>query len=730
MYLRQCRIENIGDPCRHTWDFSDECGAIRGWSMLDGGGQGENTLVLKLIGICLGAGTHFPRLAEEILALREGRERSGYFGVILQPDPPGYGKTRKRKEIRIGYEILPGGEIRPSPARDAHPPGTRALTKGFNDLMSPLGYFAYGYNAQREYAVYEDLDPAQVPRLRSSRFGSLFDNDFPLTHPTDWLLRQYRNATRHNSKKAERLYNVSLSLIAGVLHNIKSFHWDEKDILLVDGPSGSFPITSLPRRTLLLIAFLIDLVRQMADSKRTIEDFNLCEGILCIDHFERLFCSPEECESWITAVSGLFPNMQFIASCYDQGISSRVGSLRYETVPSPSARPDVFRWISVPPSRSKFIRQKRNIFLKIRFTKGGRASKESVVLIDVDSTIPNLALMKLSRYYKNRGRDVILARDSAQQCDSRSVFASCIFRQSNTDAKIEQLKRMHGEHIRIGGSGIDLSLRLPDEIESLMPDYDLYPGMDYGMGFLTRGCPHDCQFCVVPVKEGPLRMAARIDDILPPGRKKLVLLDDNLLAYPEVNAILREMIDKNLQVNFNQTLDIRYLDPENARLLQMTDSRNYTFTKRMYYFGMNSSGLIPVVEEKIRLLNRLRRSEIMFICMYGYNTTLSDDIKRFSFLQRLGVSPFVQEFQPISGMPVPVVENYFDIEIDPLLTIYFRQNGRNFERFLKWVSRRYAEAFGELHMPLVDLIFKYNNKQYKHRYIATLAGTRAVREIL
>lgn len=128
----------------------------------------------------------------------------------------------------------------------------------------------------------------------------------------------------------------------------------------------------------------------------------------------------------------------------------------------------------------------------------------------------------------------------------------------------------------------------------------------------------------------------------------------------------------------------------------------------MFYFSLNSPDLIPVVKEKVKLLDKLKRCEIMFLCMYGYNTTLSDDIKRFSFIQKMGILPFVQEYQLINNKPAPAVDNYFDTDMDPLLTICFHQNGRNFERFLHWVSKKYVEQFGSLHLPLVDLIYLFS----------------------
>ena len=45
---------------------------------------------------------------------------------------------------------------------------------------------------------------------------------------------------------------------------------------------------------------------------------------------------------------------------------------------------------------------------------------------------------------------------------------------------------------------------LPEEMEYVTPDYSLYPSIDNktAYGFLTRGCPNKCKWCVVPGKKG------------------------------------------------------------------------------------------------------------------------------------------------------------------------------------------------------------------------------------
>jgi hypothetical protein len=115
--------------------------------------------------------------------------------------------------------------------------------------------------------------------------------------------------------------------------------------------------------------------------------------------------------------------------------------------------------------------------------------------------------------------------------------------------------------------------------------------------------------------------------------------------------------------------------------------------------------------------------------MYGYNTTLAEDVSRFRFLQTLpGAYVFTQRYQPIPGGPEPKLDGFFEGNperfIEELIGIDYHQNMKSMEMYYRWVSRRYVASFGKLYMPLVDTIFRYNRRHSKGRYIATLAGVK------
>ena len=164
-----------------------------------------------------------------------------------------------------------------------------------------------------------------------------------------------------------------------------------------------------------------------------------------------------------------------------------------------------------------------------------------IVLFDVDSRIPNLALMKLSTYYKRQGWEVMLSRKPTH-IDSNRYLASTVFHTASSQKRLDKLRSLYGDLVEVGGTGIDLTRRLPSEVEACFPDYGLYGHNSYAVGFLTRGCNRRCAFCVVPDKEGSVKRAsASFADFVPPDQRNVMLLDDNLLSFEGAETLLKEM---------------------------------------------------------------------------------------------------------------------------------------------------------------------------------------------
>ena len=140
-----------------------------------------------------------------------------------------------------------------------------------------------------------------------------------------------------------------------------------------------------------------------------------------------------------------------------------------------------------------------------------------VVLVDIDghakkkkwgATIyPNIALGKIARWHRQQGDDVEWA---SPMFHYDVVYMSKIFNFSDDDMTVYDADR-----IVKGGTGYDIQSRLPDYIDRLQPDYSIFPNVPHGTayGFLTRGCPNRCKWCVVPKKEGAIKPYMDVDEI-------------------------------------------------------------------------------------------------------------------------------------------------------------------------------------------------------------------------
>lgn len=92
-----------------------------------------------------------------------------------------------------------------------------------------------------------------------------------------------------------------------------------------------------------------------------------------------------------------------------------------------------------------------------------------VCLIDVDSKIPNLALMRASTWHKQRGDSVKLGYEPLfDQPDL--AYASKVFSFTSEPLYMPDCETLKG------GSGYDLTAKMPfEDYDKIMPDYSLYP---------------------------------------------------------------------------------------------------------------------------------------------------------------------------------------------------------------------------------------------------------------
>ena len=255
---------------------------------------------------------------------------------------------------------------------------------------------------------------------------------------------------------------------------------------------------------------------------------------------------------------------------------------------------------------------------------------------------PNLCLMKLSAYHKARG-DTLEWYDGRKHYDL--VYMSRVFTDSYSK---DYSGTIHADCIIRGGTGYGLHNRLPEEVEHTYPDYALYPKFEgTAYGFLSRGCPRGCGFCIVGEKEG--RRTVAVADLAEfwRGEKEIKLLDANLLACPDWERLLQQLAQSGAMVDFTQGLDVRLITPEKVEML------NKVKTKMLHFAWDNPEDDLTGYFKRFSELTTVKdyRKRRVYV-LTNYNSSHEQDLYRIYTLQDMGFDPYVMVYEKPTAPPV------------------------------------------------------------------------------
>lgn len=271
-----------------------------------------------------------------------------------------------------------------------------------------------------------------------------------------------------------------------------------------------------------------------------------------------------------------------------------------------------------------------------------------VGLIDVDGhNFPNLALMRISAYHKARGDIVEWWWSDFVHYDI--VYMSKIFSDAYSKDVPEPL---NADKVIKGGTGYCISLGadgkerfdkgkntpLPEEIESMFPDYSIYPQFDFAVSMTSRGCPRGCSFCHVAAKEG--RCAKKVADVKDfwNGQKEIRVLDPNITACREKRELMRQYKETEAILDFTQGLDIRLLNDDD--IADINEMR-----LRTLHFAWDNPK--DDLESKFRNFAKgfRRNSNIgMVYCLTNFNSTMEENLYRIYTLRDMGYDPYVMVY--------------------------------------------------------------------------------------
>lgn len=251
-------------------------------------------------------------------------------------------------------------------------------------------------------------------------------------------------------------------------------------------------------------------------------------------------------------------------------------------------------------------------------------------LIDVDShNFPNLALMKISAWHKSKG-------DSVEMWNGLKHYDKVYMAKVFTDEYTNPIDYcINADEVICGGTGYDLKNKLPSKIECQCPDYSLY-GATGAYGFLTRGCPRNCKFCVVSQKEGRIsRQVADAEDFYR-GQKEIKLLDPNILACKDHENLLGQLANTGAWVDFTQGLDIRLISKDNVELL------NRIKTKMIHFAWDDPRQDLTYYFKRFADFSKIkdRRKRSVYV-LTNFESTHEEDLYRIYTLRALDFDPYV-----------------------------------------------------------------------------------------
>lgn len=274
-------------------------------------------------------------------------------------------------------------------------------------------------------------------------------------------------------------------------------------------------------------------------------------------------------------------------------------------------------------------------------------------LIDIDGhNYPNLALMKISAYHKSIGDLVEWVTIGKYD---RTYMSKVFIFSKDKDNWISDL----GEIIR-GGTGYNTDT-LPDYIDRICPDYSIYPQYTEAYGFLTRGCPNKCSWCIVPKKEGNIKPYSDIEEFLD-GRDSAILMDNNVLAHDYGLSQIEKIIRLRIRVDFNQGLDCRII-AKNESIAKLLSRVKWYKPLRL---ACDTKEQIPFIEKAVTLLRKHGATPQRYF-VYLLVKDIPDALERVEALKELNLDPFAQPYRDYKTYSEPTAEQ---------------------KRFTRWVNRK------------------------------------------
>ena len=124
------------------------------------------------------------------------------------------------------------------------------------------------------------------------------------------------------------------------------------------------------------------------------------------------------------------------------------------------------------------------------------------------------------------------------------------------------------------------------------------------------------------------------------GEEEIKLMDPNLLACPDHERLIEQLIESRALVDFTQGLDIRLISRDNVSLL------NKVRTKAVHFAWDNPDEDLTEYFRRFRELTSIKsdRNRRVYV-LTNYGSTHEQDLYRVNTLRALGYDPYVMIYE-------------------------------------------------------------------------------------
>ena len=253
---------------------------------------------------------------------------------------------------------------------------------------------------------------------------------------------------------------------------------------------------------------------------------------------------------------------------------------------------------------------------------------KNIGLYNLEPKIYNSAMMQVSQYHKEQGDNIYIYIYSPlyhNEYDKIYAFSLFDFTDKSTVTK----------DMIVGGTGFDLTTKLPKKIADCDLDYSIFPDCDYSIIWFSRGCFRNCPFCVVRRKEGYIHSVEPKN--LNPNGKFIKVMDNNFFGNPNWQSAVAQLQEWDQKVDI-QGFDIRIFNEEQGEAL--------TTLKHEKSFKFAWDNPMDNIDDKIELLlDYVRPYKLMCYVLIGYWSTQEEDLYRVRHLwDKYKIQSFVMPY--------------------------------------------------------------------------------------